>query len=50
MTAVEGARAAEAAERLGMKVGAVYTARSRVLSRIRAEIAQLRDDDEQPET
>jgi RNA polymerase sigma-70 factor (ECF subfamily) len=42
-TAVEGKPAAVVAESLGMSVGAVYTARSRVLGRIRWEIEQLQD-------
>jgi RNA polymerase sigma factor (sigma-70 family) len=43
-TAVEGQTAREAAEGLGMSVGAVYIARSRVLSRIKEKVAQLRDE------
>jgi RNA polymerase sigma factor (sigma-70 family) len=43
-TAVEGQPAREAAEGLGMSVGAVYIARSRVLSRIKEKVAQLRDE------
>ena len=43
-TAVEGRPAAEVAGTLGVTVGAVYTARSRVLARIRKEIEQLQDD------
>jgi len=44
MTAVDGHAAAEAAGRLKMSIGAVYTARSRVLSRIRREIESLNDE------
>jgi RNA polymerase sigma-70 factor (ECF subfamily) len=43
-TAVEGQTGAEVARSLAMTVGAVYTARSRVLARIRAEIETLRDE------
>jgi RNA polymerase sigma-70 factor (ECF subfamily) len=43
-TAVEGQPATEAAEGLEMSVGAVYIARSRVLSRIKEKVAQLRDE------
>jgi RNA polymerase sigma-70 factor (ECF subfamily) len=43
-TAVKGQPAKEAAEGLGMSVGAVYIARSRVLSRIKEKVAQLRDE------
>jgi RNA polymerase sigma-70 factor (ECF subfamily) len=38
MTAVDGKKAAEVAEQLSMTIGSVYTARSRVLSRVRREI------------
>jgi len=41
MTGVEGKAIAEAAEMLGMSVGAVYVARSRVMARLRAAIEQL---------
>jgi RNA polymerase sigma-70 factor (ECF subfamily) len=41
LTAVEGKSAKETAQRLGMAVGAVYTAKSRVLERIRREIEAL---------
>ncbi len=44
-TAVEGRTAAEVAGALGLTVGAIYTARSRVLARIRKEIEQLQDDE-----
>lgn len=43
-TAVEGQSAADVAKALGMSVGAVYTAKSRVLDRIRKEIQQLEDE------
>jgi RNA polymerase sigma factor (sigma-70 family) len=44
-TAVEGKSAREAAQRLGMAVGAVYTAKSRVLERIRREIEELEGEE-----
>ncbi len=40
-TAVEGKKPAEVAEALGLSVGAVYIARSRVLARLRERIQQL---------
>jgi RNA polymerase sigma-70 factor (ECF subfamily) len=40
-TAVEGRRAADVAADLQMSVGAIYTAKSRVLSRFRSEFADL---------
>ena len=40
-TAVDGCTGAEAASELGMSIGAIYTARSRVLERIRKQIEQL---------
>jgi RNA polymerase sigma-70 factor (ECF subfamily) len=40
-TAVENVPAASVAEQLELSVGAVYIARSRVLSRLRAEVARL---------
>src|SRR5262249_52808416 len=40
-TAVEGQPARAAAETLGMSVGAIYIAKSRVLARLRKEIAEL---------
>jgi RNA polymerase sigma-70 factor (ECF subfamily) len=44
-TAVEGRPAADVAGSLGMKLGALYTARSRVLKRIRQEIQELNDEE-----
>lgn len=44
LTALEGKTAGEAARELAMSVGAVYTAKSRVLSWIKTRIAQLRRD------
>jgi RNA polymerase sigma-70 factor (ECF subfamily) len=43
MTVVEGRPAAEAAARLGLTVGAVYSANCRVLARLRRELAGLLD-------
>ena len=43
-TAVEGKPAKEVAARLGMTVGAVYIAKSRVLGRIKEQVAQLLDE------
>lgn len=40
-TAVDGLDSSEAAEQLGLSVGAVYIARSRVLARIRREIQEV---------
>ena len=40
-TAVEGASAAEVAKELGMSVGAVYVARSRVLARLAEQVRRL---------
>lgn len=45
MTAVEDTPAAEAADQLGMSVGAVYVARSRVMQRLRSEVQQVVRDD-----
>jgi RNA polymerase sigma-70 factor (ECF subfamily) len=42
-TAVEDCPAAQVAQALAMSVGAVYTAKSRVLERIKQEIARLQD-------
>ena len=41
MTAVEGVSAAETAQRLGMKIGSVYTAKCRVIVRIRELVFEL---------
>jgi RNA polymerase sigma-70 factor (ECF subfamily) len=45
-TAVEGRGAKEVAEELGMSVGAIYTAKSRVLDRVKSEIQQLLGEEE----
>ncbi len=44
-TAVDGQAAQEVARSLGLSVGAVYTARSRILDRIRKEIQQAQGDE-----
>ncbi len=45
LTAVEGRSPAEAASRVGISVGAVYVAKSRVISRLRQEIERLQGDE-----
>ncbi|MDB5342764.1 MAG: rpoE 7 [Schlesneria sp.] len=45
MTAVEDRPAEEAAAELGLSVGAIYVARSRVMSRLREEVKKWEDDD-----
>ncbi len=44
LTAVEGRPAAEAATELGLSVAAVYLARSRVMARIKHEVALLQEE------
>jgi RNA polymerase sigma-70 factor (ECF subfamily) len=44
LTAVDGRKPADAAAELGLSVGSVYIARSRVLARLRARIQQLGDE------
>jgi RNA polymerase sigma-70 factor (ECF subfamily) len=44
MTAVEGKSGAATAEELGLSVGAVYVARSRVLARLTEQVRQMRTD------
>jgi RNA polymerase sigma factor (sigma-70 family) len=44
LTAVDGRTPGDAAAELGLSVGAVYIARSRVLARLRARIEQLGDE------
>jgi RNA polymerase sigma-70 factor (ECF subfamily) len=44
LTAVEGRRAGDAAEALGMTVAAVYLAKSRVMTRLREQIKQVEGD------
>lgn len=43
-TAVEGKKAADVARELGMSVGAVYVARSRVLARLAEQVQQLQTE------
>ena len=43
LTAVEGVAACQAAEECGMTIGAVYIAKSRVVSRLRERVAQVTD-------
>ena len=45
LTAVDGVTPAEASKRVGMSVGAVYVAKSRVIARLRQEIEVLRGDE-----
>ncbi|HEV3443267.1 MAG TPA: hypothetical protein VG099_01435, partial [Gemmataceae bacterium] len=45
LTAVEGKEPKEAAGALGITVGAVYIAKSRVLARLRKKIEQLQGSD-----
>ena len=44
-TAVEGRTPAQVASRLGLSVGAVYVAKSRVIARLRQEIERMQGDD-----
>ena len=44
--AVDGQRPADVAEELGMTLGAVYKAKSRVLRRVRQELADLEETDD----
>jgi RNA polymerase sigma-70 factor (ECF subfamily) len=44
-TAVEGKHAREAGSSLGLSAGAVYVARSRVLARLKEEVARLKEAD-----
>lgn len=45
MTAVEGKAGQQAAEALGMSIGAVYVAKSRVLSRLKQKVEQIQGDE-----
>jgi RNA polymerase sigma-70 factor (ECF subfamily) len=45
MTAIDGLDPGEVAGRLGVSVGTVYTAKCRVVAKIRAKIAKLRADE-----
>ena len=44
-TAVDGQAAVQVAEQLEMSVGAVYIAKSRVLSRLKVRVQEVDDDD-----
>jgi RNA polymerase sigma-70 factor (ECF subfamily) len=44
-TAVEGRTPAQVAGRVGLSVGAVYVAKSRVIARLRQEIERLQGDE-----
>ena len=45
-TAIDGEKAEQVAEQLGITVGSVYTAKCRVVARIREKIAEIEDGDE----
>ena len=45
LTAVEGRAPAEVAARVGLSVGAVYVAKSRVIARLRQEIERMQGDE-----
>jgi RNA polymerase sigma-70 factor (ECF subfamily) len=47
-TGVENRPIAEVARELGLSVGAVYIARSRVLARMREQVEQLTEDNDDP--
>ena len=44
LTAVEGKPAAQAAEALGLSVGAVYVAKSRVMARLKEQVQELHEE------
>jgi RNA polymerase sigma-70 factor (ECF subfamily) len=44
LTAVDGKNAQDAATELGLSVGAIYTAKSRVLSRVKQEVEDLQEE------
>jgi RNA polymerase sigma factor (sigma-70 family) len=46
LTAVEGASAADVANRIGLSPGAIYVAKSRVLARLKDEVEVLRQQEE----
>jgi RNA polymerase sigma-70 factor (ECF subfamily) len=46
MTAIGGQKPEQVAEELGVSLGSVYTAKCRVVARIRAKIAELDVDDD----
>jgi RNA polymerase sigma-70 factor (ECF subfamily) len=45
-TAVEGRAPAQVASRIGLSVGAVYVAKSRVIARLRQEVERLQEDEQ----
>lgn len=45
LTAIEGLAPAQAGKRVGLSVGAVYVAKSRVIARLRQEIERLQGDE-----
>ena len=45
LTAVEGRTPAEVSARVGLSVGAIYVAKSRVIARLRQEIERMQGDD-----
>ena len=45
LTAVEGRTPAQVAARVGLSVGAVYVAKSRVIARLRQEIERMQGDE-----
>ncbi|MEM6468725.1 MAG: RNA polymerase sigma factor [Planctomycetota bacterium] len=47
LTAIDGVSAAEAAEKLGMKTGTIYVAKSRVTARLKAEIEKLQAEEDE---
>jgi RNA polymerase sigma-70 factor (ECF subfamily) len=46
LTAVEGVAAADAARQVGISPGATYVAKSRVLARIKEEVAAIEQQEE----
>jgi len=44
-TAVEGQPAAQVAEALGLSVGAVYVAKSRVMARLKEQVQELHEEE-----
>ena len=45
LTAVEGRPPAQVAARVGLSVGAIYVAKSRVIARLRQEIERMQGDE-----
>ena len=46
LTALQGKSCEEAAELIGKSVGTVYAARSRIVFRLRQQVAKLQDDEQ----